>query len=226
MLPSELYGKLLVALLLPSVLGLTACKNDSRAPEAGAAASDTNVRVAVFRVEGMTCASCNVTVKVAAERVRGVVSARADSSQGRAWVTFDPTLATVEKIAAAISETGYKATPSRGEEASPPRAAPSTIAAASKLEPWQPTDEAFRGCEGGCGLRVASSAADVVRQPGARLGQRIYCPVSGVVFEVKESTPRRDVNGQLLYFCCEACAQYFDGHRERILALRGLSSSG
>lgn len=222
MLPRQLHRQLLVA-LLPSVLGLVACKSESRALAGSAAAADTNLRVAVFRVEGMTCASCNVTVKVAAERVRGVRSARADSAEGRAWATFDPALTTAEAIAAAISETGYKASPLRGEEGA--RHTAESTPAPSKLEPWQPADEAFRGCEGGCGLRVTGGVADVVGQPGAHLGQRTYCAVSGVVLEIKESTPYRDVNGQPLYFCCEACAQHFDGHREQILALRGFSAS-
>lgn len=69
------------------------------------------VQEAVFRMDGMTCASCNLTVKVAAEKVRGVKSARADADQARAWVSFDAAVTTPAIIAAAISETGYKATP-------------------------------------------------------------------------------------------------------------------
>lgn len=60
-------------------------------------------------------------------------------------------------------------------------------------------------------------------QPGAQLGQSTYCPVSGVVFEVKASSAHRELDGRPLYFCCEACAAYFSEHRERVLALRGAS---
>ena len=95
---------------------------------------------------------------------------------------------------------------------------------AGTLAPWEPADEAFRGCEGGCGLRLTAAASDAVVQPGGRLGQRTYCPVSGVVFEVKEASSHRDVDGRPIYTCCETCALYFDANRERLLALRGLES--
>jgi YHS domain-containing protein len=49
--------------------------------------------------------------------------------------------------------------------------------------------------------------------------------VSGVVFAVKETSPRRDVAGQPLYFCCEACAAYFSQNPERVLALRRASQT-
>lgn len=118
-----LSRSLLAALLLATVAGVSACKNESRSGEASAAPTQASTREAVFRVEGMTCASCNVTVKVAAEKVRGVRSARADSAQGRAWITFDPSATNPTQIAAAISETGYKATPLDGPETAAPASA-------------------------------------------------------------------------------------------------------
>jgi hypothetical protein len=47
--------------------------------------------------------------------------------------------------------------------------------------------------------------------------------VSGVVFKVKDSSAHRDVDGEPLYFCCEACAAYFAGHRDHVLSVRGIS---
>jgi YHS domain-containing protein len=64
-----------------------------------------------------------------------------------------------------------------------------------------------------------------VAQPGAKVGQRAYCPVSGVVFEVKESSPKTYLDGQPLYFCCEACARRFDSARAQILAKRHLAQA-
>lgn len=121
-----LNRRLLLALVLTSAAELSSCRNDSRSGEANAASAQENTREAVFRVEGMTCASCNVTVKVAAEKVRGVLTARADSAEGRAWVTFDPVTTNPNQIAAAISETGYKATPLDGPEAAPSSSAADT----------------------------------------------------------------------------------------------------
>jgi YHS domain-containing protein len=63
----------------------------------------------------------------------------------------------------------------------------------------------------------------VVTQPGARVDQRTYCPVSGVVFKVTAASPKREAGGQPFYFCCEACAAYFAANQDRVLALRGLA---
>ena len=65
----------------------------------------------------------------------------------------------------------------------------------------------------------------MIEQPGAKSDDSAYCPVSGVVFQVKESSPRREVAGKPIYFCCEACAKYFSENRERVLAARNLSPS-
>lgn len=94
-------------------------------------------------------------------------------------------------------------------------------AKAGRLEPWQPVDPAFNGCsEGVCGRRGRDPRAIV--QPGAKPGQYAYCPVSGAVFLIKDSSPRVEVNGKPIYLCCEACARYFAENRDRVLAQRGL----
>ncbi len=62
-------------------------------------------------VEGMHCASCPVTVRLAAERIKGVKKARVSMKQARAWVTFDPAITTATAIAAAITKAGYPARP-------------------------------------------------------------------------------------------------------------------
>ena len=63
-------------------------------------------------------------------------------------------------------------------------------------------------------MRAVGGSAEVVLQPGAHEGQQAYCPVSGVVFQVKAASARREVNGKAVFFCCEGCASYFDEHRE------------
>src|SRR5687767_7180809 len=69
--------------------------------------------------------------------------------------------------------------------AAPEPAAPAASVAARQLEPWDSVDEMFSGCAGGCGLRATGPTEGVAAQPGAAIGQSTYCPVSGVVFEVK-----------------------------------------
>ena len=73
-------------------------------------------------------------------------------------------------------------------------------------------------------MRQSGSSPDITAQPGAQPGQRVFCVVSGVSFEVKESSPRRDVAGRPAYFCCDSCARYFDENRDRVLAIRGISA--
>lgn len=63
-----------------------------------------------FRVDGMTCDSCNVTVKVAAEKVNGVSKAGASHAKKSAWAVYDPAKTNSRAIAAAITKAGYPAT--------------------------------------------------------------------------------------------------------------------
>jgi hypothetical protein len=37
-----------------------------------------------------------------------------------------------------------------------------------------------------------------------------------------EHKAARELGSHELWFCCEACAQFFDAHRERILFVRGI----
>lgn len=71
---------------------------------------------------------------------------------------------------------------------------------------------------------MAGRSAGVVTQPGVKEGERTYCPISGVVFEVSNASPRREVGGKPVYFCCESCARYFSDHAEHVAAVRGFSS--
>lgn len=69
------------------------------------------VETTTFAVENMTCALCPVTVKTAMERVGGVRSVEIDFNAKTATVAFDPSMTTVEAIAAASTNAGYPATP-------------------------------------------------------------------------------------------------------------------
>lgn len=92
----------LFALFGPAML--TACGN-APSPEAVAAATSE----ASFTVTGMTCSSCEVTIKTAVNNVDGVGSVQVDSDAGTAVVTFDPDKVSASDIAKAITATGYNA---------------------------------------------------------------------------------------------------------------------
>lgn len=69
------------------------------------------VKTAVFVVQNMTCPACPITVKTAMAGVEGVQSVTIDFEAQTATVVFDPSLATVEAIAAASANAGYPAMP-------------------------------------------------------------------------------------------------------------------
>lgn len=66
-------------------------------------------QTATFAVENMTCALCPVTVKSAMQRVNGVRSVEIDFGAGTATVVFDPSVTSIEAIAAASTNAGYPA---------------------------------------------------------------------------------------------------------------------
>jgi periplasmic mercuric ion binding protein len=67
------------------------------------------VRTATFAVENMTCALCPVTVKAAMASVEGVLLVEIDFGARTATVVFDPSVTSVEAIAAASTNAGYPA---------------------------------------------------------------------------------------------------------------------
>ena len=67
-------------------------------------------QTAILAVENMTCALCPVTVKKAMEQVKGVRSVAIDFTSKTATVVFDPSVTSIEAIAAASANAGYPAT--------------------------------------------------------------------------------------------------------------------
>jgi mercuric ion transport protein len=62
---------------------------------------------ATFKVKGMTCASCETTIKLALERDPGVGRAEVSYDRGEAVVEYDPRKTGPEKIRQTIDDTGY-----------------------------------------------------------------------------------------------------------------------
>jgi copper chaperone CopZ len=132
-------------------------------------------------------------------RTAGVLGYEVHGERGEADVSYDADATDAGTIAGSLLKHGVKV----------------------RLAPWEPVDAMFTGCSNGsCGTRIPN--AQVVAQPGAKLGQKVYCPVSGVVLIVQTSTPTVDVGGKPIRVCCEGCARHFKAHREQVLALRGL----
>ena len=64
-----------------------------------------------FRVEGMTCVSCEYAVKAAVERLDGIARVEASTADSQATVSYDSSTVTQEAIAAAITKLGYQTVP-------------------------------------------------------------------------------------------------------------------
>ncbi|PYQ52967.1 MAG: hypothetical protein DMF78_10150 [Acidobacteria bacterium] len=204
------------------VAGLSIVVSLALAALAGAADSTAKTTLSV---KGMTCGGCVAAVKLQLKRTDGVTAYQVSLEKAEADVTYDPARTNPRKIADSVSKTGFTASIKKADESrksSSDVKTPEPAVQRGPLEPWEPVDVAFTGCsEGVCGTRGRNAQA--VAQPGARPGQYVYCPVSGAVFRIKDSSPRADVHGKTVYLCCDACARYFAQNRDRVLALRGLS---
>lgn len=62
-----------------------------------------------FKVDGMHCASCSVTVKATLKRLEGVREAQVSAKEKRARVTYDPARVTPERMVQAVRDAGYDA---------------------------------------------------------------------------------------------------------------------
>src|SRR6266852_3976255 len=75
-----------------------------------AAPSMNTVEKTTLDIQGMTCGGCIATVKLKLKKTKGVVSFDVSLDKGEAEVAYDPALTDPNTIAAAVSETGFKAT--------------------------------------------------------------------------------------------------------------------
>lgn len=64
-------------------------------------------KTATFKVEGMTCVSCETTIQLALEQTPGVRRSQVSYDRGEAVVEFDPEKTTPAKLRDAINSTGY-----------------------------------------------------------------------------------------------------------------------
>jgi mercuric ion binding protein len=98
-----------VGLMAIGVSGLTPIASAPSPVLLSVAQAAETEQTAIFDVPGMTCALCPVTVKKAMEGVEGVRQVDVDFDARTATVVFDPSMTTVEAIAAASANAGYPA---------------------------------------------------------------------------------------------------------------------
>jgi Cu+-exporting ATPase len=89
----------------PSAATATPTVQDSGAPEDPARSAGE----VTLPIEGMTCASCVRRIEKALSRVDGVQEASVNLATEKAHVVFDPTIASLERLRAAVEKAGYRA---------------------------------------------------------------------------------------------------------------------
>lgn len=72
-------------------------------------ASAAEIEKACFRVEGMTCAACSLTLRAAVTKLNGIVSVVSSIPQGNAVIEFHPDKTNADAIRDQINGTGYRA---------------------------------------------------------------------------------------------------------------------
>jgi P-type Cu+ transporter len=72
---------------------------------------------ATFALEGMTCASCAMSIEKALNKVPGVQEARVNLATEQATVTYDPAQTGIEQLVQKVDAVGYQAIPQTGSSA-------------------------------------------------------------------------------------------------------------
>ncbi len=152
----------------------------------------------VLTVSKLECKGCPKRLEKQLAKTDGVLTSRVDSAKSRAAITYDADATDAGEIAESLQKAGFQAT----------------------LQPWEPASASFNECSNGfCGSRRPNAV--VHAQPGAAIGDEVYCPVSGVVLKITAATPKDESEGSPVYVCCEGCLRYLRANRARVQALRG-----
>jgi copper ion binding protein len=61
----------------------------------------------VIKIEGMMCGHCQANVEKAIEDIAGVNEVKVDLAAKQATVSFDPDVASLDAIKAAVADAGY-----------------------------------------------------------------------------------------------------------------------
>ena len=70
----------------------------------------SDIETTEFKIDGMTCASCEAHVNHEVNKLNGIVNSKASYEKGNAIIEFDKTKTNELEIEKAINSTGYKVT--------------------------------------------------------------------------------------------------------------------
>jgi copper chaperone CopZ len=69
----------------------------------------TNDQLAIIRIEGMHCHTCEQAIKNALSRTPGVHEVEVDFNSGQASVLFDRSIVKITELMDSVNEAGYRA---------------------------------------------------------------------------------------------------------------------
>lgn len=95
--------------LTAAALALSGVATTAIALPSRAVAAPATVQTRTFAIGKMTCATCPIAVKTAMSRVAGVKTVKVDFGAKTAVVTYNATITTPAKIAAASTDGGFPA---------------------------------------------------------------------------------------------------------------------
>ncbi len=100
---------LILVFVLLGLLAVFGCSGKNSEQELTAKVDNTSTKVITCDVEGMTCAGCEINVKMAVNKLDGVKEVKASFADGTAEVTVDPEKVSEQDVIDAINKMGYKA---------------------------------------------------------------------------------------------------------------------
>jgi periplasmic mercuric ion binding protein len=102
--------------LLPVLLLGAGCSQGVSAPSLPVSAATTQTSLSI---EGMTCASCETSIKIALSKLDGVSEVTVDYDTKSATVQHDPNLTSAQTLADSVTGLGYTTTVTDGAAEAP-----------------------------------------------------------------------------------------------------------
>jgi copper ion binding protein len=100
--------KVIFCILVSVAFAAGACSSRQNPKAEETSVSLATVRDTTFKVEGMTCDDCEMSIEKGVKELKGIKLVEADHEDSTAHVAFDPSLTDREEIAKAIEKRGYK----------------------------------------------------------------------------------------------------------------------